>query len=135
MINSPIFVDTSAWFACIVTTDKNHSSASRWLEINTRPLLTTDYIVDETLTLLKLRREFDRALELGTAFFGGSLATVYRLTEEDVREAWRTFHDFRDKDWSFTDCTSRVVLRKLGIEDAFVFDHHFDQFGIVRSLP
>ena len=46
-----IFVDTGAWFASIVPTDPNHQKAAKWLEANNEILLTTDYIVDETLTL------------------------------------------------------------------------------------
>jgi predicted nucleic acid-binding protein len=45
-----IFVDTGAWFASIIPTDADHAAAARWLSQNNEPLLTTDYVVDETLT-------------------------------------------------------------------------------------
>ena len=63
-----VFVDTSAWYASIAPTDTNHSAATAWLNQNTLPLLTTDYIVDETLTLLRARGESSRAIALGEAF-------------------------------------------------------------------
>lgn len=44
-----IFVDTGAWFASVVPSDIDHASASQWLNQNVEPLLTTDYIIDETL--------------------------------------------------------------------------------------
>ena len=50
-----IFVDTGAWFASVVPSDRDHAAATRWLSHNTQPLITTNYIVDETLTLLKAR--------------------------------------------------------------------------------
>ena len=50
-----IFVDTGAWFASAVPSDRDHAAATRWLSQNTQPLLTTDSIMDETLTLLKAR--------------------------------------------------------------------------------
>lgn len=50
-----IFVDTSGWFASIVSTDQDHESARSWFVRNREPLLTTDYVVDETLTLFKSR--------------------------------------------------------------------------------
>ena len=52
-----IFVDTGAWFAISVPTDPHHRAALRWLSGNARPFLTTDYVIDETLTLLKVRGE------------------------------------------------------------------------------
>jgi len=37
-----------------------------------------------------------------------------------------------DKQWSFTDCVSYVVMKQNEIEEAFAFDHHFEQMGFVR---
>lgn len=108
-----IFVDTSAWFASVVPSDTNHKAASTWVVQNIQPLLTTDYVVDETLTLLRSRGEASRASYLGEAFFSGTLADLYFLTEEDIRQTWEIFRQFSDKDWSFTDCSSRVVMTKL----------------------
>jgi predicted nucleic acid-binding protein len=130
-----IFVDTSAWFASTVPSDTNYRSASSWVNQNTQPLLTTDYIVDETLTLLRSRGEVQRAISLGEAFFSGALTAIYYLNEEDIRGAWQVFRQFSDKEWSFTDCTSRVVMTKLGLIQAFTFDRHFCQFGFVTVMP
>jgi len=91
--------------------------------------------VDETLTLLRARGERRRALELGAEFFGGALAEVYQLSEDDLHTAWHVFRDYDDKDWSFTDCTSRVVIEKLGLKTALAFDRHFQQFGNVTVIP
>ena len=50
-----IFVDTGAWHASAVPDDDNHPAARKWLDGNTQALLTTDYVIDELLTLLKIR--------------------------------------------------------------------------------
>lgn len=81
-----IFVDTGAWFASVVPSDVDHIAAVQWLSQNTEPLLTTDYIIDETLTLLRARGEPTRAIALGEQFFDASLARVYFLIDDDVRE-------------------------------------------------
>lgn len=130
-----IFVDTGAWYASVVPSDQDHMAASAWLKANTEPLLTTDYIVDETLTLLRARGEKTRALQMGERFFHANLSEVYLLTEEDIVTAWEVFRRFNDKEWSFTDCASKVVIDKLGLNQAFAFDHHFGQFGTVRVVP
>lgn len=129
-----IFADTGGWFAVSVRADENYASAVDWFRQNRQPLLTTDYLVDETLTLLKSRRQEAVAQSLGRQFFDGSLATIYYLTEDDIRQAWQVFAQYADKEWSFTDCTSKVVMEKFGITQAFAFDHHFRQFGTVVVL-
>ncbi|MDZ4857387.1 MAG: PIN domain-containing protein [Candidatus Hydrogenedentes bacterium] len=130
-----IFVDTSAWFASIVPDDADHLIAVTWLNANRELLVTSDYIIDETLTLLRSRSEDRYAIEMGKLFFGQELARIVQVEEEDILDAWEVFQQFKDKAWSFTDCTSKVLIEKNGIELAFAFDRHFAQFGTVKSVP
>lgn len=130
-----IFVDTSAWYAFTVPDDGHHDAAILWAEQSSQDFLTTDFIVDETLTLLKSRGEDALALSLGEQFFAGALTKIHHVTPEEVMAAWRVFRDYRDKAWSFTDATSKVVIEKLGIRQAFAFDEHFKQFGAVEVVP
>lgn len=130
-----IFVDTGAWFAAIIASDPNHASTAAWLSSNTAPLLATDYVVDETLTLLRARHHHTKARWLGERFFNAQLAAIYHLTDDGLLRAWDVFRDFDDKEWSVTDCTSRVVIEIFGITHAVAFDHHFRQFGIVQVVP
>lgn len=130
-----IFVDTGAWFASLIPTDPDHEAAAAWLAANREPLLTTDYIIDETLTLLRVRGQRRRGLEAGARFFAGELAGIHYLTAEQLAAAWNVFRDFDDKDWSFTDCTSKIVIEALGLTTAFSFDQHFRQFGGVIVVP
>jgi predicted nucleic acid-binding protein len=60
-----IFVDTGAWYATFVPSDRDHDSANAWFEGNNERLATTDYVIDEILPLLKVRDEYRRALHLG----------------------------------------------------------------------
>jgi hypothetical protein len=130
-----IFVDTGAWFALLVPEDPYHPAAVAWFSGNREPVCTSDYVVDETLTLLRARGEPRRALEMGKRFFDGPSALVHHLCEADVRQAWRIFQRFSDKAWSFTDCTSKVLMERLGITQAFAFDDHFRQFGSIAVHP
>ena len=111
-----IFVDTSAWYASVVPSDENHAAAAAWLKLNTEPLLTTNYIADETLTLLRARGEKTRALILGEKFFRSHLSEIYLLTEDDLLAAWEVFQRFDDKAWSFTDCTKSNHTRMAHTE-------------------
>lgn len=130
-----IFVDSGGWFASVVTDDDDHEMAKIWMEENKEPLFTTNYIVDETLTLLRARGENKKALEIGDLFFRGLLANIYHLSEEEVLQTWEIFQQFSDKDWSFTDCSSKVICEKFGITHALSFNKHFRQFGTVVIVP
>lgn len=130
-----IFVDTGAWYASLVPTDPDHERAVQWLAANHSPLLTTDYVIDETLTLLRVRGERKRAILLGMRFFDQTLAEIHKITATELTRAWETFEQFDDKSWSFTDCTSKVVMEHRSIKVAFAFDHHFHQFGTIQVVP
>ena len=130
-----IFVDTGAWFALVVPTDPDHAAAIAWRAANRELFVTSDYVVDEPLTLLRARGERRRALAMGKLFFEGRIARVHHLSEIDVQSAWRIFERFSDKKWSFTDCTSKVLVERLGITRTFAFDEHFRQFGTVTVCP
>jgi uncharacterized protein len=129
------FVDTGAWFASVVPSDPDHPAAAAWLAADRGPLLTTDYVIDETLTLLLARGQKARAVTWGEAVFGGELTAVHYLSPAELRAAFDLFRRFTDKGWSFTDCTSKVVLDSLGLTRAFSFDQHFRQFGTVTVVP
>jgi predicted nucleic acid-binding protein len=130
-----ILVDSGGWYAATCPGDAHFAQARAWLAANAEPLLTTDFIIDETLTLLRARGERRRALQLGEQFFAGEIASIHYLTPVEIAAAWDVFRNYADKDWSFTDCTSKVVLESLGITTAFSFDQHFRQFGSVVVVP
>ncbi len=129
-----IFVDTGAWFASVIAEDPDHAAAEAWLAHNREPLFTTDYIVDELLTLLRVRGQNKKAIAVGTAILGGSITSLYFLTNDDFQDALLVFQQYADKEWSFTDCTSKVVMEKQGITIALSFDQHFRQFGTVTVV-
>jgi len=117
-----IFVDTGAWYASLVPTDPDHTRAVQWLAANHSPFL-------------RVRGERQRALLLGAKFFNQELAEIHKITSTDLTLAWEIFEQFDDKNWSFTDCTSKVVIEQLSIKVAFAFDHHFRQFGTIEVVP
>jgi hypothetical protein len=49
--------------------------------------------------------------------------------------AWQVFATFSDKRWSFTDCVSYAVMKRLQIAEAIALDEHFKQFGFATVNP
>ena len=86
-----IFIDTGAWFASVVPWDANHAAARAWLLLNRDVLLTTDYVIDETLTLLRVRKENTRALVLGEQLFDQHLCKIQFIDETDVSNGMERF--------------------------------------------
>jgi predicted nucleic acid-binding protein len=131
-----IFVDTSAWFAASVPTDPNYRQADAFLATaDPDALITTDYVLDESMTLFKMRGEAKRARELGRRILEERICRLVWVEKQDVFKAWTVFESYRDKDWSFTDCVSRTVIDRLNIAEAFAFDEHFREFGHVTVVP
>lgn len=48
------------------------------------PLIATDYVIDELLTLLKVRGEYARAEALGGALLRENIAEIHWVTPDDV---------------------------------------------------
>ncbi len=109
-----IFVDTGAFFAICFPKDPNHEKAATWLRSNLEALITTDYIIDEALTLLRARGQNHRAIRFGEAMMSGTLANTHHVGSEEFRAGWDIFRNFNDKSWSFTDCVSRVIMQEFG---------------------
>jgi uncharacterized protein len=130
-----VFVDTGPWYASVVPGDPRHADVLAWFRQNTLPLFTTDYIVDEALTLLRSRGERARAVALGRYLLDLAGVTIHFLDEAEVRKAWGLFRDNPGRDWSFTDCTSKVVIEDLHVKQALTFDRHFAEFGTLDILP
>lgn len=132
-----IFVDTSAWDAIADSGDTHHASALRFKDglAGQYRLVVTDYVLDELYTLLLMNVGYQRAVtvkrQLDALAIEGVLQVVW-VSKELAAEAWQVFERFNvDKEWSFTDCVSYVVMKRLDIDEAFVFDHHFAQMGFV----
>ena len=125
------FVDTSAWFAYFLPTDPDHQRVRAGLRSARGPLVSTDYCVDETLTLLLARGELHRAMEAGHAFFHENIVQLHFMSADEVRRAWILFQQRATAGWSFTDCTSKVVIDHLQIKNAVTLDDHFRQFGVL----
>ena len=130
-----VFVDTGAWFAYFVRRDPDHNSARNWVSTNESSLVTSDYILDELFTLLKIRESHVVAVAAGRALIEEKICQIIRVTPNDFAHAWSIFVQFNDKGWSFTDCTSKVIMERLGITTAFSFDEHFEQFGSIIRVP
>ena len=131
MIN--IFIDTSAFVALLDEKDIDHQEALEKSDKICRDGLqpvTSDYILDESYTTILKHAGYQGAVVFDEGLKRGSWQVI-RINEArfvDTQAAFLRFN--KDKTWSFTDCTSYVVMKELKIRKAFSFDEHFKQMGI-----
>ena len=132
-----LFVDTAGWMACADAADPDYEAARSarddWLE-QEGLLVTTDYVIDETLTLLRLRLGLHGAEDWWHGVAASRRVLRELIHEERAERARGIFFRYRDKDFSFTDCTSFALMRELRIREALSTDRHFRQAGF-QMLP
>jgi uncharacterized protein len=129
-----LFVDTAGWVACADTTDLAHKRAIAWRNsrlLEGAVLVSTDYIVDETLTLLRVRYGLGIAEKWWRYVDTSPRLRWEHISPERAEKARTIFFRYTDKEFSFTDCTSFVVMRELSLRNALTTDHHFEQAGFV----
>jgi predicted nucleic acid-binding protein len=97
-------------------------------------LVTTDYILDETYTLLRMRLGTEPVKRLRVLLGKSSSVELVRVSDIEFDRSVEMMVAHGDKRWSLTDCTSFVLMRELEIGDAFTFDHNFAEAGF-RVVP
>jgi predicted nucleic acid-binding protein len=130
-----IFMDTGAIYSLVVPSEARHENMQRWYDANNEPLITSDYCVDELLTLLIARKRSSLVLPTGWRIFNQELCDLHFLTPDQIRRAWVVFQAKHSLGWSFTDCTTKVVIDELGIPTAAALDQHFRQLGNLTVVP
>ena len=134
-----IFVDTGAWFASAVRNDPDHAAAMRWLGQNREPLITTDYVLAETATLIRMRDKTARghrlAVRVTSSILRQQTAILQNVSAADLQKALEIFRRYSDHLFNFVDCTSFAVMERLGITHAFAFDSHFDEYPGLIKVP
>ncbi|OGO50599.1 MAG: hypothetical protein A2148_04885 [Chloroflexi bacterium RBG_16_68_14] len=128
-----VFIDTSAFYALLDARDRWTSEARQQFAAITddrRPLVTSNLVVAETYALAR------RALGHGVAlrWLDGLDINLVFQTEGDHGEVCKLLARYHDKEFSYTDALSFVLMERLGVPTAFTFDAHFRQYG-VEVLP
>lgn len=136
-MKNDIFVDTSGFYALLIRGDDRHEAAAKLLRESKRRqrrFVTTDYVLDETATLLKARGH----AHLLSAFFetvlNSAVCRVHWTDADDFLEIQAYFLKHADQPWSFTDCHSFRLMKKLRLTEALTKDGDFARAGFLPLL-
>jgi predicted nucleic acid-binding protein len=137
--NRSLFVDTAGWACYIDRKDPFHKAVVeiyREARTSQRGIVTTNYVISEVLPLLMSRRDFPRQQisALIRSIRTSPHIEIVHIDPATDDEVWGMVETYSDKQWSWVDCSSFVIMRRFGMTDALTTDHHFTQAGFVR-LP
>ena len=127
-----IFVDTGAFLARYLSRDEHHEKATRpWKTLVRRnwKCYTSNFVLDETFTLLARRSSYSFAAERARTLYSSKALEILRPTSEDEHDALLRFEKYADQEVSFTDCISFVLMKRRRLGRAFAFDRHFKDAG------
>jgi len=133
-----VFVDSSGLYALADLRDPARSEIERCvagLAKSGAALILTDYIIDESCTLAKARVGGYAALRLLEIVDRSEAFRLLWIGEERFEAAKSFFRKHVDHGYSFTDCTSFVLMRELRIKDVLTTDRHFIEAGFRPLLP
>lgn len=130
-----LFIDTFAFLALANDRDNYYKAAQHFLmdmqngKFRPTRLITSDYIVDETLTRIRFKVGHAQAVNWGQNIHSSKIIELMRVDENIYEDALVIFEKYNDKQLSFTDCTSFALMKSMGINDAFTFDEDFRKMG------
>ena len=124
-----LFVDTSAWFAYINRKDPDHIAVRKVLHKFQGRLITSNYIIDETISLCLYRLGHKAAVAVGGVLFDTTEVDSIRITPGDEQDAYLLLCERPDHRYSFTDCSSFILMRRLGLDTALALDDDFRHEG------
>ena len=127
-----IFIDTGALIARYLASDNMHKVANKkWavLAKSKARLVTSNFVLDETFTLLGRWADYHFAAQKAKLIYASSSLEIVRPDESDEIRALSVFEKFADQSVSFTDCVSFVLMKKRHIRKVFSFDRHFELSG------
>ena len=126
-----LFIDSSAFIALADSADQDHQAAARFFR-ECPPgtqFHTSNHIFSETVTRLRRTAGHLAALRWGKTTLESRQTVRHYVDQELEREALKIFERYHDHPLSFVDCTTLVLLQRLGADRIFTFDHDFQRLG------
>ena len=128
-----IFVDTGGWAALFGDNDGNHKSAVtvyERLKKSKAALYTSDYVIDETITLTMVRSNHTQSVLVGKALLESTVVKAVPVAPDYIQPSWELYQKYNDKHFSFTDITTLVIAKSLNIKKFFSYDREFEKVGM-----
>jgi predicted nucleic acid-binding protein len=126
-----IFIDTNAFIALYFKKDQFHHIATNIHRelLKNNDYVTSNYVIDETITGLVMKSSHADAVEFFEDIKKSTFIDIIYINDTLEHDSFNLFKKLSDKEFSFTDCTSFLIMKHFKIKTAFTNDHHFEQMG------
>ena len=133
-----VFADTSYWIAIANPNDSLHQIAKDLSSsLKNVTIATTDEVLGELLTYFssKYGNIFrQKAAQMVRYILNELTIEVIPQTRESFLSGLELYEKRPDKEYSFVDCISMDVMRRLDIKEVLTGDIHFTQENFIASL-
>jgi predicted nucleic acid-binding protein len=133
---SIVFADTGYWIALVNPNDQLHEKAKNVSEsIGRFRIVTSEMVLTELLNYFAKHGQHLRnaAVESIQEMRANANVDGVPMTSAQFRDAMKLYSEIQDKEWSITDCSSRLIMQEKGLREALAYDKHFQQMGF-RAL-
>jgi len=137
VIPAIVFVDASAWVAFFNRRDAHHIEAREHLRELLRsgtPLATSTWTTYEAITIARSKLGYGSARHLWQLVNTRRIISMIRVDPAIESAAIKLFWRYRDKDWGVVDCTSLVIMDRIGSRTVFAYDRHFVEASTQRGF-
>ena len=131
---SAVFADAFYFLARLNPADESHEQAVRVGTQETRPIVTTAWVLTEVADAMSSPANRPAFLRLLETLKSSQDVKIIPTTVELFDRGVQLYAERADKEWSLTDCISFVVMADGGLADALTGDHHFEQAGFKALL-
>lgn len=126
-----IFADTSALIALGNPSDGMHARARAcWRDLANARFITSDYVLDETLTRWLTSGRGETGLRFVDALLASPRYRVVFVGQEIFERSRQRASGLAEHRLSFTDCTNVVLVESLRLDAIFSFDRGFARVGL-----
>lgn len=128
-----IFADTSFWVALRNRRNPRHPEASALLRSHAdRGIVTSNHVRGETWTYLRRRAGHGAAVGFLDSLERSPRVRLVAASAKQEEDALRFLRQRDEREYSFVDATSFVLMKSLRIREALAFDGDFSAAGFVE---
>jgi len=132
-----IFVDTTFWVGDADSNDDFHESAQKVIEairLGDAPVaMTTDFVLNETVTILGRRKGFgaEKATRVADIILSSPRVFTVYIDEALFKNSLEEYPAYKGK-LGLTDVSTIVTMKTYGVREVFSHDRDFDRIEGIR---